>query len=264
MVAKRLARSSGMEYAIMSGGDVGPLGRDAVTELHKLFDWAESNKRGLLLFIDEADAFLASRSKSGMSEDQRNALNALLFRTGEASKRLMLVMATNRPGDLDKAVMDRVDESMVFDLPDLDARKKLVQLYFEKYIKRAGDEARSGPFGLMRNASAQIDVAPDVDGAYLDTVASRTEGFSGRGISKLFISLQGAVYGKSSPRLDKGLFEEVLGWKLEEAQAKNAFGTADYDFVAQNGRSSHVSVTTKEVKGAHTVVQPAAGGKQMR
>jgi hypothetical protein len=46
-------RSSGMDYAIMSGGDVGPLGAEAVSELHKLFGWAERSKRGLLLFIDE-------------------------------------------------------------------------------------------------------------------------------------------------------------------------------------------------------------------
>ena len=102
----------------MSGGDVGPLGGDAVTQLHKLFDWSENNRRGLLLFIDEADAFLASRSKSTMSENQRNALNALLYRTGESSRHFMLVMATNRPGDLDNAVTDRVDESLLFDLPD--------------------------------------------------------------------------------------------------------------------------------------------------
>jgi len=46
MVAKRLARSSGMDYAVMSGGDVGPLGRAAVTELHRLFDWARASPRG--------------------------------------------------------------------------------------------------------------------------------------------------------------------------------------------------------------------------
>ena len=53
----------GMEYAIMSGGDVGPLGSDAVTELHRLFEWAKRSSRGVLLFIDEADAFLGSRSR---------------------------------------------------------------------------------------------------------------------------------------------------------------------------------------------------------
>lgn len=55
---------------IMTGGDVGPLGPDAVTQLHKLFDWSESTRRGLLLFIDEADAFLGKRSRSNMSENQ--------------------------------------------------------------------------------------------------------------------------------------------------------------------------------------------------
>ena len=53
MIAKRLAISSGMDYAVMSGGDVAPLGKEAVTELHKLFQWAEKSPRGLLLFIDE-------------------------------------------------------------------------------------------------------------------------------------------------------------------------------------------------------------------
>ena len=55
MFAKNLARNSGMDYAILTGGDVTPLGRSAVTEIHKLFDWANTSRRGLLLFVDEAD-----------------------------------------------------------------------------------------------------------------------------------------------------------------------------------------------------------------
>lgn len=41
LFAKGLARHSGLEYAIMTGGDIAPLGRDAVTEMHKVFDWAQ-------------------------------------------------------------------------------------------------------------------------------------------------------------------------------------------------------------------------------
>ena len=67
MAAKRLARTAGMDYAIMSGGDVAPLGSGAVSQLHEMFDWAERSKRGLLLFVDEADAFLGRRGSS-MSE----------------------------------------------------------------------------------------------------------------------------------------------------------------------------------------------------
>ena len=36
MAAKRLARTSGLDYAIMSGGDVAPLEGKAVTQLHQV------------------------------------------------------------------------------------------------------------------------------------------------------------------------------------------------------------------------------------
>ena len=53
---------SGMDYAIMTGGDVAPMGREGVSAIHKLFDWSNTNRRGLLLFVDEADAFLRKRA----------------------------------------------------------------------------------------------------------------------------------------------------------------------------------------------------------
>ena len=55
MFAKNLALNSGMDYAIMTGADVSPLGKESVTELHKLFDWSSSSSKSLVLFIDEAD-----------------------------------------------------------------------------------------------------------------------------------------------------------------------------------------------------------------
>ena len=57
-MAKQLARYSGLDYAIMSGGDVAPLGESAVEEIHKLFRWAEQSSKGLVLFIDEAEVWL--------------------------------------------------------------------------------------------------------------------------------------------------------------------------------------------------------------
>lgn len=41
LFAKKLAMKSGLEYAIMVGSDIAPLGPLAVKELNKLFDWAE-------------------------------------------------------------------------------------------------------------------------------------------------------------------------------------------------------------------------------
>ncbi len=46
MFAKKLAMHSEMDYAILTGGDVAPMGRDGVTAVHKLFDWAETSRKG--------------------------------------------------------------------------------------------------------------------------------------------------------------------------------------------------------------------------
>lgn len=59
-----------------------PLQEKAVTEIHKLFTWAKSSSKGLLLFIDEAEAFLGSRDRGDISEHMRNVLSALLYQTG--------------------------------------------------------------------------------------------------------------------------------------------------------------------------------------
>ena len=67
LFAKKLAMQSGLEYAVMVGSDIAPLGSDAVLELNKIFDWAQNQSNGMILFIDEADAFLRSR-KAGVSE----------------------------------------------------------------------------------------------------------------------------------------------------------------------------------------------------
>lgn len=39
LFAKGLAQNSGLDYAILTGGDVAPLGKDAVTEIHKVSRW---------------------------------------------------------------------------------------------------------------------------------------------------------------------------------------------------------------------------------
>lgn len=97
LFAKKLAMQSGLEYAVMVGSDIAPLGSQAVYELNKLFDWAEKNSNGMILFIDEADAFLRNRRSEQMSESMRHAINSFLYRTGSPSDKVILVMATNTP-----------------------------------------------------------------------------------------------------------------------------------------------------------------------
>ena len=100
-----------MDYAIMTGGDVGPLGRDGASEINKLFSWADKSKKGMILFIDEADAFLRQgRAVVGgaggetMSEDSRNAVSAFLHHTGTETDKFCVVLATNCREILDRVI----------------------------------------------------------------------------------------------------------------------------------------------------------------
>jgi len=63
MFAKNLALNSGMDYAILTGADVSPLGKEAVTEIHKVFDWASRSNKGLVIFIDETDGLCPIHTK---------------------------------------------------------------------------------------------------------------------------------------------------------------------------------------------------------
>merc|ERR1712050_731249 len=91
LFARTLAKQCGLDYAIMSGGDLGPLGKDGPHELHKLFEWANRSRRGLILFIDEADAFLRRGRGGAMSEDARNALSVFLHHTGTESMKVSVI-----------------------------------------------------------------------------------------------------------------------------------------------------------------------------
>eukprot|EP00567_Pseudictyota_dubia_P008747 CAMPEP_0197451082 /NCGR_PEP_ID=MMETSP1175-20131217/27615_1 /TAXON_ID=1003142 /ORGANISM="Triceratium dubium, Strain CCMP147" /LENGTH=573 /DNA_ID=CAMNT_0042983691 /DNA_START=101 /DNA_END=1822 /DNA_ORIENTATION=- len=225
MFAKGLAQHSGLDFAIFTGGDIAPLGRDAVTELHKLFEWAKTSRRGLLLFVDEADAFLQSRETTKISEDQRNALNAFLYRTGTESDQFMMVYASNQPSQFDEAVMDRIDEMVEFDLPGPHERRRMIAQYIEKYLLN--------PPGRWTKKVTTVDIGDEE----IEKVVDMTEGFSGRAISKLAIAWQAAAYGTDGAILDQESFFKTVehhknsmsqkdGW-LEHAKKRAEILTSD-------------------------------------
>ena len=213
MFARGLAQHSGLDYAVLTGGDIAPLGRDAVTELHKLFDWAKTSRRGLLLFVDEADAFLQSRETTKISEDQRNALNAFLFRTGTESDQFMMVYASNQPSQFDPAIMDRIDEMVEFGLPDEDERRSMIAMYIDKYL-------------LKPPTSAKAVTTEGIGSDEIEQVVQSTEGFSGRAISKLAIAWQAAAYGTEGAKLTKDTFFKTV------EQHKKSMSTKD-DWLTQ-------------------------------
>jgi len=204
MFAKKLAMHSGMDYAIMTGGDVAPMGRDGVTAMHKVFDWASTSRKGLILFVDEADAFLRKRSSERISEDLRSTLNAFLYRTGEQNDRFMLVLASNTPEQLDWAINDRLDEMIEFALPGDAERDRLVRLYFDQYVLQAAVEKSKG-----RRLKVE-----DMDYNQLCTeIALKGKGMSGREIAKLGVAWQASGYASEDGTLTRAMIME----KVEDA-----------------------------------------------
>ena len=202
----------------------------------QLFDWSEKSRKGLLLFIDEADAFLGRRGDD-MSEGLRGALNALLFRTGDQSRDFMVVLATNRPGDLDDAVLDRMDEALEFGLPQEEERKQILSLYLDRYIAKAGTSeggAGSGQEGTSilgkfnallkgRKAIAEPIAVKGIDESKIAATAKATIGFSGRELAKFMAAVQASVYGSASAVLTPEIWDVVLKRKLYEHEERKAF-----------------------------------------
>lgn len=170
-----------------------------MTEVHKLFEWARTSRRGLLLFIDEADAFLRSR-REATSEDLRNAFNAFLYRTGEPSRDVMLVYASNAAEDFDWAVNDRIDEMVRFSLPGRAERARMLRQYLDEY------------FG-----------AGDIADAKLDGAVAATEGFSGREINKLVVAWKAAASVGAGGALDDATRAEVLDAHVEQRAVKSGW-----------------------------------------
>jgi len=271
MAAERLARSSGLDYAIMSGGDVVPLGKQAVSELHALFDWAVASPRGLLLFIDEADAFLQRRhGLHDVGEQMRAAINALLARTGTQQGDFLLVLASNRPEDLDAAVLDRIDEVVHFPLPERQQRESILRLYFEKYVgtirEKPGSDGKAGsgawegatPVHRSRSWSGLTGGVQDIElqgfsAGALQKAAERTHGFSGRELAKLMAAVQAHVYasggGGRGMHMTIEEFMEIVGKKKEEHDVKTRFNEAADGPLSPTGLRSPIRATSAASRG---------------
>merc|ERR1719369_53956 len=211
MFAKKLATHSGMDYAILTGGDVAPMGRDGVTAVHKVFDWAATSRKGLILFVDEADAFLRKRSSETISEDLRASLNAFLYRTGEQSDTFMLVLASNTPEQLDWAINDRLDEVVEFALPGLEERERLVRLYFDKYVLQPA---------LGEGKGRKLKIEEMDYGELCTEVAMAADGMSGREIAKLGVAWQAGGYSSEDGVVTRAMIMDKVKDSQEQHKQK--------------------------------------------
>jgi transitional endoplasmic reticulum ATPase len=134
---------------------------EAEQNIKKLFDTAAAEPRSII-FIDEIEALVPARRDEGSSVMQRVVPQILQGVEGfdkKAGRPILLMGATNVPWQLDPAMLrpGRFDEKVYIPLPDLPARRKMLEMYL-----------------------SHRPLASDID---LDALASRLEGYSGADIN---------------------------------------------------------------------------------
>ncbi len=186
LFATLISHHAGMDYAILSGSNFDQFDdEEAIIQINKLFDWAETRNRDVIIFIDEAETFLGKRSD--LSQKSRRLLNAFLHRTGGQSKKFMLICATNRPDMLDAAVLSRLAVKIEFQKPAISERVKLLNLYLKREFNR-----------------------DDFDNSVLQVMAAKTDGFSGREIAQFVGGLKAEVLGNNHTILSPTIMYKVL------------------------------------------------------
>jgi transitional endoplasmic reticulum ATPase len=136
---------------------------EAEQNIKKLFDAAAGEKRSII-FIDEIEALVPARRDEGSSVMQRVVPQILQGVEGfdkKAGRPILLMGATNVPWQLDPAMLrpGRFDEKVYIPLPDLPARRKMLDIYL-----------------------AHRPIAANVD---LDSIAVKMDGYSGADIKYL-------------------------------------------------------------------------------
>ncbi|XP_070011704.1 uncharacterized protein LOC107761755 isoform X1 [Nicotiana tabacum] len=163
MLAKAIASEAGASFINVSMSTI----------TSKWFGEDEKNVRALftlaakvsptIIFVDEVDSMLGQRSRAGEHEAMRKIKNefmthwdGLLTKAGE---RILVLAATNRPFDLDEAIIRRFERRIMVGLPSTENRELILKTLLAK---------------------EKVD-----DGLDFKELATMTEGYSGSDLKNL-------------------------------------------------------------------------------
>jgi spastin len=146
MIAKALASECGKDVSFLnvssSTFSSKTLGRDTDKLIKALFSVA-NEKQPAVIFIDEMDSILSKRG-AGESEESRRLKNEFLIQfegvTSRAGERVVVIGATNRPFDIDDAILRRFSVHIHLELPNTVARKHAIAKLLQKVKSAVNDE----------------------------------------------------------------------------------------------------------------------------
>ncbi|KAJ4749737.1 p-loop containing nucleoside triphosphate hydrolases superfamily protein [Rhynchospora pubera] len=136
MLAKAIANEAGASFINVSMSTI----------TSKWFGEDEKNVRALfslaakvsptIIFVDEVDSMLGQRARAGEHEAMRKIKNefmthwdGLLSKSGE---RILVLAATNRPFDLDEAIIRRFERRIMVGLPTAESRELILRTLLSK------------------------------------------------------------------------------------------------------------------------------------
>jgi SpoVK/Ycf46/Vps4 family AAA+-type ATPase len=101
--------------------------------IEALFEKARKNQPSII-FMDEFDSIMLTRD-AGVHEATRRVISQLLteidgFSTGNDGK-VIIMAATNRPWDLDDAMISRFQRKIYVPLPDAEARRQIFEIHMK-------------------------------------------------------------------------------------------------------------------------------------
>ena len=130
-IAQKLAEEISYHYIEVKPSDLASIYIHGTQEkIGKMFKVAQE-KAPTLIFIDEVDAVLPSRD-GRIDQHVSSEVNEFLAQmTNCAEKGIFVVAATNRPENIDAAIMrtGRIDKVVYLSPPDIFAREEMLRLY---------------------------------------------------------------------------------------------------------------------------------------
>eukprot|EP00249_Psilotum_nudum_P025093 c29372_g2_i2 orf=685-4584(+) len=185
MLAKAVATEAGANFINISMSSIASKWFGEGEKYVKAVFTLASKISPSVVFVDEVDSMLGRREKPGEHEAMRKMKNEFManwdgLRTKDR-ERVLVLAATNRPFDLDEAVIRRLPRRLMVNLPDATNRMKILKVIL-----------------------AKEDMAPDVD---LSEISSMTEGYSGSDLKNLCVM---AAYRPIREVLDKEKKEREL------------------------------------------------------
>ncbi|XP_047047627.1 uncharacterized AAA domain-containing protein C328.04-like isoform X2 [Lolium rigidum] len=166
MLAKAVATESGAKFINIAMSSITSKWHgDGEKYVKAVFSLA-SKASPSIVFLDEVDSMLGRRANPGEHEAMRKMKNEFMvhwdgLRTKD-KERVLVLAATNRPFDLDEAVIRRFPRRFMVNLPDASSREKILKLILSKE-----------------------ELAANVD---LQSLANMTDGFSGSDLKSLCLA----------------------------------------------------------------------------